>query len=282
MHANDLMQVLVYIAVLVALTPLLGAHMAQVFEGQPHLMSKPLGWLERLSYRLAGTDPKEAMDWKRYAKALLWFNAAGFLAVFLLQLFQDRLPLNPQALGPVSWHSAFNTAVSFMTNTNWQGYGGESTMAYLTQLLGLTVQNFVSAATGMAVMVALIRGLRNRQSSDLGNFWADMTRSTVHILLPLSLVFAVFLVGQGVIQNLRPYDKVKTVESGEQTLGQGPAASQIAIKQLGTNGGGYFNANSAHPFENSTPLSNFTEMLAILLIASASCWTRRRTASSSS
>jgi K+-transporting ATPase ATPase A chain len=273
MHANDWMQIVLYFGALIALTPLLGGYMARVFEGQPHLMTKPLGWLERLTYRLAGVNATEGMHWKRYTGALLWFNGVGLALVFALQMLQDKLPFNPQALPPVSWHSALNTAVSFVTNTNWQGYGGESTMAYLTQLLGLTVQNFLSAATGMAVMAALIRGLRNKQNPDLGNFWADMVRSTVHILLPLSLVFAVFLAGQGVVQNLRAYDKVKTVEGADQVLAQGPAASQVAIKQLGTNGGGFFNANSAHPYENPTPLSNFFEMLALLLIPSACVWT---------
>jgi K+-transporting ATPase ATPase A chain len=273
MQANDWMQIIVFFAALIALTPVLGSYMARVYEGQPHLMSKPLGWLERLTYRLAGVDANEGMNWKRYCGALLWFNFAGFAVVWALQMVQDKLPLNPQAFGPVSWHSAFNTAASFVTNTNWQGYGGENTMAYLTQMLGLTVQNFLSAATGMAVMVALIRGLRNRRNPDLGNFWADLVRTTVHILLPLSLVFAVFLTGQGVVQNLRAYDKVTTVEGASQVLAQGPAASQVAIKQLGTNGGGFFNANSSHPYENPTPLSDFFEMLAILLIPSACVWT---------
>jgi len=273
MHANDWMQIVLYFGALIALTPVLGGYMARVYDGQPHLMSKPLGWLERLTYKISGVNAAEGMNWKRYCGALLGFNFLGFLAVFLLQMVQDKLPLNPQALPPVSWHLAFNTAASFVTNTNWQSYGGESTMAYLTQLLGMTVQNFLSAATGLAAMVALIRGLRNKQNPDLGNFWADLVRTTVHILLPMALVFAVFLTGQGVVQNLRAYDKVKTVEGADQVLAQGPVASQVAIKQLGTNGGGFFNANSAHPYENPTPLTNFFEMLAILLIPSACVWT---------
>ena len=273
MHANDWMQIALYFAALVALTPLLGSFMAKVYDDQPHLMRKPLGWLERLSYKLAGVNASEGMDWKRYCWAMLWFNLGGATLVLVLQMVQHLLPLNPQALPPVSWHSAFNTAVSFITNTDWQGYGGESTMGYLTQLLALTVANFLSAATGMAVMVALIRGLRNKQTPDIGNFWADMTRTTVYILLPLSFVFAIFLASQGVAQNLRAYDKAKTVEGAEQVLAQGPVASQVAIKQLGTNGGGFFNANSAHPVENPTPLSNFFQMLAILLIPSACVWT---------
>jgi K+-transporting ATPase ATPase A chain len=273
MHANDWMQIVLFFGALIALTPVLGGYMARVYDNQAHLMSKPLGWLERLTYKLGGVDATEGMNWKRYCGALLWFNLLGFLAVWILQMVQQWLPLNPQGMPAVTWHSAFNTAASFVTNTNWQGYGGESTMAYLTQLLALTVQNFLSAATGMAAMVALIRGLRNKQNPDLGNFWADLVRTTVHILLPISLVFAVFLTGQGVVQNLRAYDKVKTVEGADQVLSQGPAASQVAIKQLGTNGGGFFNANSAHPYENPTPLSNFFEMLAILLIPSACVWT---------
>jgi len=273
MQANDWMQIVIFFAALIALTPILGGYMAKVFEGQPHLMSKPLGWLERLSYRAAGVDPKEGMQWKRYCGALLMFNLAGFTVVWILQMVQNHLPLNPQAFPPVSWHSAFNTAASFVTNTNWQGYGGENTMAYLTQLLGLTVQNFMSAATGIAALVAMIRGLRNRQNPDLGNFWVDLVRTTVHILLPIALVLAVFLTGQGVVQNLRAYDKIKTVEGADQVLTQGPAASQVAIKELGTNGGGFFNANSAHPYENPTPLSNFFEMLALMLIPSSLVWT---------
>jgi len=272
MHANDWMQIVLYFGALVALTPLLGGYIAKVYEGQAHLMSKPLGWLERLTYKASGVNATEGMNWKRYCAAVLWFNGAGLLVVFALQMLQDKLPFNPQAFPAVSWHSALNTAASFITNTNWQGYSGESTMAYLTQLLGLTVQNFLSAATGLAVMAAFIRGLRNRQDPNLGNFWADLTRGTVHLLLPLSLLLAVALTSQGVVQNLRAYDKIKTVEGADQVLAQGPAASQVAIKQLGTNGGGFFNANSAHPYENSTPLSNFLENLALLIIASSCVW----------
>jgi K+-transporting ATPase ATPase A chain len=266
------MQIVLYFGALVALTPLLGGYIAKVYEGQAHLMSKPLGWLERLTYKASGVNATEGMNWKRYCAAVLWFNGAGLLVVFALQMLQDKLPFNPQAFPAVSWHSALNTAASFITNTNWQGYSGESTMAYLTQLLGLTVQNFLSAATGLAVMAAFIRGLRNRQDPNLGNFWADLTRGTVHLLLPLSLLLAVALTSQGVVQNLRAYDKIKTVEGADQVLAQGPAASQVAIKQLGTNGGGFFNANSAHPYENSTPLSNFLENLALLIIASSCVW----------
>ncbi len=272
MHGSDWMQIALYWAVLVALTPPLGAHLARVLRGERHVLSPVSGWLERLSYRAAGVDPAEQMDWKRYASALLWFNAFGAAAVFAIQVLQDRLPLNPQHLPGVAWDSALNTAVSFMTNTNWQGYSPETTMSYLTQMLGLVTQNFVSAATGIAVMAALARGLKGRQVRGLGNFWADLVRTTVHVLLPLAFVWALLLAGQGVVQNFRAYDSVKTLEGGVQLLAQGPAASQVAIKQLGSNGGGFFNANSAHPFENPTPLSDFLEDLAILLLPSACVW----------
>lgn len=206
------------------------------------------------------------MNWKQYAYALLSFNLLGFLFLFVIQLFQKQLPLNPQQLDNVSWALAFNTAVSFVTNTNWQSYAGETTLSYFTQLIGLTVQNFVSAATGFGVALVLIRGIRNKLSSELGNFYVDLTRSVIYILLPLSILFSVVLIGQGVVQNLSEYKTVTTVENVQQVIPQGPAASQIAIKQLGTNGGGFFNTNSAHPFENPTPFSNFLEMLAILLL----------------
>ena len=242
------------------------------------------------------------MNWKQYALALLMFNTLGALAVYGLQRLQAYLPWNPQQMSAVSADSSFNTAVSFATNTNWQGYGGETTMSYLTQMLALAVQNFVSAATGMAVLVALIRGFALKQAQQIGNFWVDLTRSTLYILLPLSIVLAVVLVGQGVVQTFRPYETVtlvkpitvaepvtdaagnpvkdekgnpetKPVKVDTQTIPLGPAACQIAIKQLGTNGGGFFNVNSAHPFENPTPLSNFLELLAILLIPAALCYT---------
>jgi len=197
----------------------------------------------------------------------------GFVFVFLLQLFQAQLPLNPANLPNVSWHSAFNTAVSFMTNTNWQGYAGETTLSYFVQMIGLTVQNFVSAATGIAVILAVLRGLSRKTTDKLGSFWTDLTRSTLYVLLPLSILFSVVLVGQGVVQNYKTYDTVQTLQGATQVIPQGPAASQIAIKQLGTNGGGFFNANSAHPFENPTPFSNFLEMLALLLIPAALTFT---------
>ena len=262
----DFLQIIIFLGLLIGLTPVLGNYMYKVFTGEKHLMSAPLGWLERLTYKFVGVDTTEETNWKTYTFGLLLFNFIGFLFVFLLQLTQAYLPLNPTHLPNVSWHSAFNTAVSFMTNTNWQGYGGETTLSYLVQMLALTVQNFVSAATGIAVLLALTKGLSRRTTDKLGNFWVDLTRSTLYVLLPLSIIFAVFLVGQGVIQNFETYQTAHTLQGAQQVIPMGPVASQEAIKQLGTNGGGFFNANSAHPFENPTPLSNLLEMLAILLI----------------
>jgi len=262
----DFLQIIIFLGLLIGLTPVLGSYMYKVFTGEKHLMSAPLSWLERLTYKLVGVDASEETNWKSYAFGMLLFNFIGFLFVFLLQLTQAYLPLNPANLPNVSWHSAFNTAVSFMTNTNWQGYGGETTLSYLVQMLALTVQNFVSAATGIAVLLALTKGLSRKTTDKLGNFWVDLTRSTLYVLLPLSIVFAVFLVGQGVIQNFDTYQTAHTLQGVQQVIPMGPVASQEAIKQLGTNGGGFFNANSAHPFENPTPLSNLLEMLAILLI----------------
>src|SRR3989449_1110082 len=302
MTANGVLQLVVYIVVLLVLAKPLGAYMARVYEGRRVGLDRALGWLERLIYRMSGIRPKAEMGWKTYALTMLIFNLAGVLAVYALQRLQGVLPLNPAGLGAVSPDSSFNTAVSFATNTNWQGYGGESTMSYLTQMLALTVQNFVSAASGMAVAVALIRGFARRSAETIGNFWVDLTRTTLYILLPLSFVFALVLVSQGVVQTFGPYAKVAVVqpteydepvtdkdgkpvldEKGqaktkkstltEQVIAVGPAASQIAIKQLGTNGGGFFNVNSAHPFENPTPLANFLELLAILQISAALCYT---------
>ncbi|WP_241050648.1 potassium-transporting ATPase subunit KdpA [Achromobacter xylosoxidans] len=291
----------VYLAVLLAIAPFLGRYIRIAMEnGQSRLTAwgRPL---ERGIYRLAGIDPQAEMGWKRYALAVLAFNILGIVAVYALQRLQGLLPLNPAGMGAVSPDSSLNTAISFATNTNWQGYGGESTMSYLTQMLALTVQNFVSAATGIAVLFALIRGLARHCSATLGNFWADMVRCTLYVLLPLSLVLALALVSQGVLQNFNGYQEVQTIEAlryeqprvdaqgqpvldakGQpvtdptitrtQTLAMGPVASQEAIKMLGTNGGGFFNANSAHPFENPTALSNFLEMLAILAIPAALCF----------
>ena len=290
-----------FLVVLLVLAYPLGRYLALVGEGGA---MRGLGWLhriEQLFYRIAGTSADAAMGWKRYAVALLVFNTVGALFVYAVQRLQAWLPLNPQGLPNVGPDSSFNTAVSFVANTNWQGYGGESTMSYLTQMLALTVQNFLSAATGMAVVYALIRGFSSRSGKSIGNFWVDVTRSTLYVLLPLSVIFAVFLMGQGVIQNFSAYKDVtlldpvtysqpkngpdgqpqkdasgtpvmETLTAKTQTLAMGPVASQEAIKMLGTNGGGFFNANSAHPYENPTPLSNFAQMLAIFLIPAGLCF----------
>lgn len=286
MTAQSFLQIMLYLLVLLALVKPLGAYMARIYQGQPAVFENRL-------YLWCGVDAKQDMRWTQYALAVLVFNFLGLVVVYALQRCQVFLPLNPQNLSAISPDSAFNTAISFVTNTNWQGYSGETTMSYLTQMLGLTVQNFLSAATGMSVLVALVRGFIRRNSDGIGNFWVDMTRSTLYILLPLSLIFAMLLVGQGVVQNFKPYQTVtlteavsyqqstldatgkpvtEIIKSQQQTLALGPAAAQIAIKQLGTNGGGFFNVNSAHPFENPTPLSNFLEMLAILLIPASLCY----------
>ena len=250
----------------------LGRYMHGVYE-RPQAMLRPFRAAEGLVYRLAGVDPDRDMGWKEYASCLLLFNLWGFIAVFALQLGQAALPLNPEHLPSPSWHLSFNTAVSFMTNTNWQSYSGERTLSFLVQMLGLTVQNFVSAATGMAVAMALIRGLVRPEAKGLGNFWADLTRGTLFILLPLSILLATALIQQGVVQNLDSYVAATTLEGAKQTIPMGPAASQIAIKQLGTNGGGFFGLNSAHPLENPTPISNWLELVSILLIPAAFVFT---------
>jgi K+-transporting ATPase ATPase A chain len=273
MIARDFIQIFLFFALLIALTPVLGNYMYKVFTGKKHFMLFVFGWLEKLTYKSSGINPDEETNWKSYTFGLLMFNLIGLVFVFLIQLLQAHLPLNPANLPNVSWHSAFNTAVSFMTNTNWQGYAGETTLSYFVQMLGLTVQNFVSAATGTAVLLALIRGISRKNTDKIGNFWIDLTRSTLYILLPLSIIFAIILVGQGVVQNLKAYETVTTLQGAQQVIPMGPAASQIAIKQLGTNGGGFFNSNSSHPFENPSPLSNFLEMLAILLIPAALTYT---------
>ncbi|HEX5103038.1 MAG TPA: potassium-transporting ATPase subunit KdpA [Pirellulaceae bacterium] len=281
MTADGIFQLAFYMVVLLVAARSLGSFMARVYEGKPHLLSW-LGGLESRLYRLAGVDPQGEMTWRQYAVAMLAFNLLGLVALYGLQRVQHLLPLNPANMPAVVPDSSFNTAISFASNTNWQGYGGESTMSYLTQMLGLGVQNFLSAATGMAVLVALIRGFTRTQTAGIGNFWVDLTRSTLYILLPLSLVLAIALVSQGVVQTFNPYATATlldpTVDGDgkavtEQTIAVGPAASQIAIKQLGTNGGGFFNVNSSHPLENPTPLSNLLEMLAILLIPAALCTT---------
>ncbi len=276
MSIRDLAQLALYFGLLIAATPILGAYMAKVLSGERNLLSAIVGPIERVIYRLAGIDPTIEMRWTTYAVALIVFNVLGFGVVFGLQLIQSALPLNPQHLPNVPLPLAFNTAVSFMTNTNWQSYAGETTLSYAVQMLGLAVQNFVSAATGIAVIVALTRGLVRRSASTLGNFWADLVRSVLYILLPLSIVLAIVLVGQGVVQSFSPYVQATPLNGGSQIIPLGPAASQIAIKQLGTNGGGFFNTNSTHPFENPTPFSNFLEMFSILLIPAALTYTYGR------
>lgn len=266
MNAFDILQVLLSLAVLAASAPLLGRLFARVYRGEAHLFRKPFGWLELASERAIGPAYRAEMDWRRYAKALLLFNLIGLGFTFLVQIVQAPLPLNPQALPAVPWHLALNTAISFVTNTNWQSYAGETTLSYLVQMIALTVQNFVSAATGMAVAVALGRGISARGSTSLGNFWQDLVRGTVYILLPLSLLLSIALVSEGVVQSLAPAAEVVTLEGAKQVIPLGPAASQIAIKQLGTNGGGFYNVNSAHPLENPTPFSNWLELISILLI----------------
>jgi K+-transporting ATPase ATPase A chain len=302
MSLFEWLQVASYLAVLLALVKPLGSHMARVYQGDRTFLHPLLNPLERSLYRLGGIRPDTEMNWKEYTWGLLLFNLLGLFTVYALQRLQGWLPLNPMGFGAVSPDSAFNTAVSFATNTNWQGYGGETTMGYLTQMLGLAVQNFLSAATGMATLVAFIRGFARSAAKGIGNFWVDLVRSTVYILLPLSLGLALVLFSQGVVQSFRAYQSVpllqtaaykkpkldaagqplkdskgnpatETVTVKEQLFPLGPAASQVAIKQLGTNGGGFFNTNSAHPFENPTPLTNFLEMLAILLIPASLCYT---------
>lgn len=296
-----MLQLGLFLVVLIALAWPLGAYMTRVMQGENVGPVRFFAPLERAFYRLAGIKQDEEMGWRGYAVALILFNVLGVAAVYALQRLQGMLPFNPQAMAAVSPDSSFNTAISFVTNTNWQGYGGETTMSYLTQMLGLTVQNFVSAATGAAVVIALIRGFARHSSAKIGNFWVDITRMTLYVLLPLAVVFALVFTQQGAIQNLSAYKDVHTVEtvkyqqpkqdakgnpvlgkdgkpvmedktSQTQTLPMGPVASQEAIKMLGTNGGGFFNANSAHPYENPTPLANFLQDIAIFLIPAALCF----------
>ncbi len=302
MTANGYLQLGFYVAALLLLAWPLGLYMARIYRGEMPLFVRWLRPVERSLYRVCSIDADQDMHWTRYAFAMLAFNLLGFLAVYLLQRTQFWLPFNPENLANTTADLAFNTAVSFATNTNWQGYGGETTLSYLTQMLGLTVQNFVSAASGMAVLVALMRGFVRKEAGGVGNAWVDLVRSTLYVLLPLSIVLALALVGQGVVQNLTPYVKAELVQAvdyeqpklgadgqplkdekdqpvmeklttQEQTIAVGPAASQVAIKQLGTNGGGFFNVNSAHPLENPTPLANFLEMLSILITGAALCFT---------
>ena len=302
MTTFGILQIALYLIVLIALVKPLGAFMADVYEGKRTFLDPVLRPVERLIYRLSGVSPDQEMDWKTYAVAMMVFNMLGLVVVYVIQRVQGFLPLNPAGIGAVAPDGAFNTAASFATNTNWQDYGGETTLSYLTQMIALTVQNVVSAATGMAILVALIRGLVRHNAQSIGSFWVDLVRTTLYILMPLAIVLSFLLVSQGVVQTFNPYvtanlvqpttyDQPKSDANGnplkdaqgnpvvekvpltQQVLAVGPAASQIAIKELGTNGGGFFNVNSAHPFENPTPFSNFVEMLSILRIAAALCYT---------
>lgn len=266
MHVSTWLQLIALLILLIICIPIMGTYMAAVFQGERHLLSAPLGWLEKSIYRLSGNPQNKNMGWKAYAKSLLYFNLFGLIFLFLIQLLQRYLPFNPQDFPGLSWPLAFNTAASFVTNTNWQAYNGENTLSYLTHMLGLTTQNFLSAATGIAVLLAFIRGLKSQSTETIGNFWVDVTRAIVYVLLPLSIVFALVLVTQGVIQNLNPPVEATSFEGEKQIIPQGPVASQIAIKLLGTNGGGFFRANSAHPYENPTAFSNFLETFALFIL----------------
>lgn len=266
MTGSDFLQIGLLFAMILLLAVPYGRFMAKVYSDEDHILKTPLHWLETLTFKACGINPMQEMGWRDYVTALLLFNAFGFIALLGIQLFQNVLPLNTESLPAVPGWLAINTAVSFVTNTNWQAYSGEAVMSQLTQMFGLGVQNFLSAATGMAVAVCFARGLSQTSSKSVGNFWTDCVRSIIYILLPLSLLLAILLASQGVVQNFSSYIHYKTIEGLDQILPMGPAASQIAIKQLGSNGGGYFGVNSAHPFENPTALSNFLELFAILFI----------------
>lgn len=271
MNWHDIIQIIIYFGALILLTKPLGKYIFHALEGK--ISIGIFGKIEAGLYKFLKISSEDQMNWKSYLFSLLIFNAIGFVFVFIIQILQSYLPFNPQNLPNVEPTLAFNTAVSFMTNTNWQSYAGETTLSYFVQTVGLTVQNFLSAATGITVFLALARGIKNRMSANLGNFWVDLTRSTIYILLPLSIILALVLVSQGVVQNYSHYSEITTLEGAKQIIPNGPAASQIAIKQLGTNGGGFFNTNSAFPLENPTPLSNFLQMLSILLIPAALTYT---------
>jgi len=273
MKSLEMIQIIIYFVLLVMLSPVLGGYMATIFSGGKNFMTIVLGPFERLIYKFSGVKQDEEMDWKRYTASLLWFNFGGFAALFLMLIFQDGLPVNPQNLPGLSWHLALNTAMSFVTNTNWQSYAGEVTLSQFVQMAGLAVQNFVSAATGIAVVLAMVRAFTRRESAFIGNFWVDLVRSTLYVLLPLSVVLALTLAQQGVVQNFSSNMIVNTIEGGTQEISFGPVASQVAIKQLGSNGGGFFNSNSAHPFENPTPFTNFLEMFSLLFIAASLVFT---------
>ncbi|MGA3680900.1 potassium-transporting ATPase subunit KdpA [Pseudomonas graminis] len=273
MHGYDYLLILAFFALVLLPAPLLGRFYYNVMEGKRTFLTLVMGPVERICYRLSGVDPAVEQNWKTYTIALLAFNLAGFVVLFAILLMQGSLPLNPQGLPGMEWSLAFNTAMSFVTNTNWQSYSGESSLSYLSQMAGLTVQNFVSAATGIAVLVAFCRGISRRSTQHLGNFWADMTRATLYGLLPMCIILALFLVWQGVPQTFAHYVDAVTLQGTDQTIPLGPAASQIAIKQLGTNGGGFFGVNSAHPFENPTIWSNLFELVSIILIPAALVFT---------
>jgi K+-transporting ATPase ATPase A chain len=275
MTTSGILQIALFFGLVLVFTKPLGAYMARVFEGQRTFLHPALRWLEVLTYRAAGVGEDVEQRWTRYTASLLSFSIFGFLLVYVLQRLQGILPFNPQHFGAgnVSPDLAFNTAASFLTNTNWQSYGGESTLSYFVQMAALTVQNFVSAAAGIAIAIAVVRGFARHEMRTLGNFWVDVTRATVYVLLPISIIGALFLCSQGVIQNLKPNTSVTTVEGARQTIAQGPVASQESIKELGTNGGGFFNTNSAHPFENPTPLTNLFEMFLLLVIPAALTYT---------
>jgi potassium-transporting ATPase potassium-binding subunit len=273
MTANGWLQIAIYFVLVLAVTKPLGAFMARVFEGEPTVLSPVLRPVERAIYAVCGVNEREEQHWVTYTVAMLVFSIAGFVSLYALQRLQDVLPFNPQGMSALTPDLSFNTSVSFVTNTNWQSYGGESTMSYLVQMAGLTVHNFVSAATGIALAIALVRGFARRSANTVGNFWVDLTRSTLYILLPMAIIEALALVACGMPQNLGSYVEATTLEGAKQVIAQGPVASQIAIKQLGTNGGGFFNANSAHPYENPNAISNLIEMWSIVAISAALTYT---------
>ena len=273
MTLNGWLQILFFLGALFVVTPLVGGYMAKVFTRQRTWLDPVMRPLERLVYRTTGVNESHEMRWTEYAMALLLFSVVSLLVLYFMQRLQGLLPFNPQGFGAVAPDLAFNTAVSFTTNTNWQAYGGESTMSYFTQMAGLAYHNFVSAAVGISVAIAFIRGIAQEEKDTIGNFWVDMVRASLWVLLPIAIVGSLFLVSQGVVQNLKPYDTVQTVEGTKQTIAQGPAASQEIIKQFGTNGGGFFNANSSHPYENPTPLSNWLAMFGIFFISSGLTYT---------
>jgi potassium-transporting ATPase potassium-binding subunit len=265
-YITDLIQFIIFLVILTSLSVICGNYFAKVFQGEKNFLSPLLARFERFIFKLVRINPDYQMDWKEYSKNLLAFSVLGIIILFAFQIVQQHLPLNPEKIKNVDFLLALNTAISFVTNTNWQSYSGEITLSYFVQMIGLTVQNFISAAVGISVLIALIRGIVTRKGTSIGNFWMDLTRSILYILLPLSIIVAIILVSQGVVQSFSPYVKAITVEGADQTIPLGPAASQIAIKQLGTNGGGFFGVNSAFPFENPTPFSNFIQVLSILLI----------------